>query len=106
MLRLKLKLKFRLRLRVETLIDSKSGLSKPCSWLHYHGVGQMTHLHGSQQKRGSRGKKQQAPDMLQLPSQSEHGDTVQQGRQQAKEQGSDTPLQPALNAPVIQPPTP
>lgn len=52
----------------------------------------MTNLHGGEHEGGSRGKKQQAPNMLQPPGQSESGDTVQQGRQQAEEQGANTPL--------------
>ena len=44
--------------------------------------------------------------MLQLSGQAQSGNTVQQSRQQRKEQASNTPLQPALYAPVIQIPTP
>lgn len=65
-----------------------------------------TDLHSGEHERGSRTKQQQAPDMLQLPCQAKSDNTVQQGRQQPKQQASNTPLQPALYAPVIQPPTP
>ena len=72
----------------------------------YHKTINQTDLDGGEHEHGSRSKQQQAPKMLQLWGQAEGGNTVQQGRQQRKDQASNTPLQPVLYAPVIQIPTP
>ena len=72
----------------------------------YHPVINQTDLNGGEHEHGSRGKQQQAPNMLQLLGHAKSGNTIQQGRQQCKEQASNTPLQPPLYAPVVQLSTP
>ena len=72
----------------------------------FHQVINQTDLNGGEHEHGSRSKQQQAPNMLQLSGHAKSGNTIQQGRQQRKEQASSTPLQLPLYAPVIQLSTP